>query len=72
MIPHAQDRVVGLWMSGCTFYLMNVKILKISLFILTFSPIGRIIYVASKRIKSVIVGMHGEQNNILLCVCVSN
>lgn len=62
--------MVGLQMYRCTFYLMNVEILKIPLFILTFSPIGRIIYVASKRTKSVIVGMQGEGNNILVYVCV--
>lgn len=56
-------------MSRYTFYLKNVKILKIFLFILTFSPIGRVIYVASKRIKSVIAGMQREGNNVLVCVC---
>lgn len=64
--------MIGLRMSRYIFYLKNVKILKIFLFILTFSPIGRVIYVASKRIKSVIVGMQGEGNNVLMCVCVSN
>lgn len=43
---------------------MNVKILKLS-FLFFLSLISRIIHVASKRIRIVIVGTQGEGNSIL-------
>lgn len=56
-------------MSRYTFYLKNVKILKIFLYF-DLSPIGRVIYVNFKRIKSVIAGM---EKGTMFCVCgVSN